>query len=90
MKDVDSSPSGESTPVDSVAARTPLPEGTLAVGGGLLVAGLSSYAFFKVGQEGDDHAGDCHSQRNDSRDHWSTALAEGASVGQSPTHLLFE
>ncbi|MFM8855881.1 MAG: lipopolysaccharide biosynthesis protein [Actinomycetota bacterium] len=51
MKDVDSSPSGESTPVDSEATRTPLPEGTLAVGGGLLVAGLSSYAFFKVGQE---------------------------------------
>lgn len=51
MKDVESSPSGESTPVDSEATRTPLPEGTLAVGGGLLVAGLSSYAFFKVGQE---------------------------------------
>ena len=32
-------------------ARAPLPEGTFAVGGGLLVAGLSSYAFFKVGQE---------------------------------------
>ena len=31
--------------------RIPLPEGTLAVGGGLLVAGISSYAFFKVGQE---------------------------------------
>ncbi len=36
---------------DPSAAKTPLPEGTLAVGGGLLVAGLSSYAFFKVGQE---------------------------------------
>jgi O-antigen/teichoic acid export membrane protein len=32
-------------------SRLPLPEGTLAVGAGLLVAGLSSYAFFKVGQE---------------------------------------
>lgn len=32
------------------ATKTPLPEGTLAVGGGLLIAGLSSYAFFKVGQ----------------------------------------
>lgn len=48
---MDSSPFEESTPVDASAARTPLPEGTLAVGGGLLVAGLSSYAFFKVGQE---------------------------------------
>ena len=35
----------------SKAPRIPLPEGTLAVGGGLLVAGISSYAFFKVGQE---------------------------------------
>ncbi len=31
--------------------RIPLPEGTLPVGLGLLVAGVSSYAFFKVGQE---------------------------------------
>ena len=31
--------------------RAPLPEGTFAVGIGLLIAGLSSYAFFKVGQE---------------------------------------
>ena len=29
----------------------PLPEGTLPVGLGLLIAGISSYAFFKVGQE---------------------------------------
>lgn len=48
-------PGGSSLPivpssVDS-APKTPLPEGTLAVGAGLLVAGLSSYAFFKVGQE---------------------------------------
>ena len=42
---------GDSAPVETAPARTPLPEGTLAVGGGLLVAGLSSYAFFKVGQE---------------------------------------
>ena len=35
----------------TTSARIPLPEGTLAVGGGLLVAGISSYAFFKVGQE---------------------------------------
>lgn len=34
-----------------VASRVPLPEGTIAVGIGLLVAGISSYAFFKVGQE---------------------------------------
>ncbi|MFZ9443587.1 MAG: hypothetical protein ACO276_06620 [Ilumatobacteraceae bacterium] len=32
-------------------SRVPLPEGTIAVGIGLLVAGISSYAFFKVGQE---------------------------------------
>lgn len=51
MEDVDSSPLGDSAPVETAPARTPLPEGTLAVGGGLLVAGLSSYAFFKVGQE---------------------------------------
>ena len=30
--------------------RTPLPEGTFAVGIGLIIAGLSSYLFFKVGQ----------------------------------------
>ena len=35
----------------TTSGRIPLPEGTLAVGGGLLVAGISSYAFFKVGQE---------------------------------------
>lgn len=35
----------------TTSARIPLPEGTLAVGGGLLVAGISSYAFFKMGQE---------------------------------------
>jgi hypothetical protein len=44
-------PSGLPTKNASSEAKTPLPEGTLAVGGGLLVAGLSSYAFFKVGQE---------------------------------------
>ncbi len=31
--------------------RTPLPEGTLPVGIGLLIAGVASYAFFKVGQQ---------------------------------------
>jgi len=30
--------------------RAPLPEGTLPVGAGLLIAGLSSFAFFKLGQ----------------------------------------
>ncbi|MFM1752817.1 MAG: hypothetical protein RL119_1779 [Actinomycetota bacterium] len=44
-------PRGLPTKNASSEAKTPLPEGTLAVGGGLLVAGLSSYAFFKVGQE---------------------------------------
>ncbi|HEY4333591.1 MAG TPA: lipid II flippase MurJ [Ilumatobacteraceae bacterium] len=33
----------------SVLQRLPLPEGTLPVGVGLLVAGVSSYAFFKIG-----------------------------------------
>ncbi len=33
----------------TAAQRLPLPEGTLPVGVGLLVAGVSSYAFFKVG-----------------------------------------
>lgn len=51
MKDVGPNPIELSAPEDASAKRTPLPEGTLAVGCGLLVAGLSSYAFFKVGQE---------------------------------------
>ncbi len=33
------------------SSRAPLPEGTLPVAVGLIVAGLSSYAFFKVGQQ---------------------------------------
>lgn len=33
------------------SARMPLPDGTLPVGLGLLINGISSYAFFKVGQE---------------------------------------
>ncbi|MEO8363821.1 MAG: hypothetical protein ABI570_05505 [Ilumatobacteraceae bacterium] len=33
------------------SSRTPLPEGTAAVGAGLFIAGLSAYAFFKVGQQ---------------------------------------
>ena len=32
-------------------SRTPLPEGTLPVAVGLIIAGISSYAFFKVGQQ---------------------------------------
>jgi O-antigen/teichoic acid export membrane protein len=40
----------ESRSTDSGAlSRLPLPEGTLPVGLGLLVAGVASYAFFKVG-----------------------------------------
>ena len=31
--------------------RTPLPEGTVAVGIGLFVAGISAYVFFKIGQQ---------------------------------------
>ena len=32
-------------------SRTPLPEGTFPVGIGLLISGVASYAFFKVGQQ---------------------------------------
>ena len=35
----------------STGTRTPLPDGTLPVGLGLLINGISSYAFFKIGQE---------------------------------------
>lgn len=35
----------------ATSSRTPLPEGTAAVGAGLFIAGLSAYAFFKVGQQ---------------------------------------
>lgn len=35
----------------AASARLPLPDGTLPVGLGLLINGISSYAFFKVGQE---------------------------------------
>lgn len=40
----------------SALQRLPLPEGTLPVGVGLLIAGISSYAFFKIGAKalGDD------------------------------------
>lgn len=38
------------TEPDRPTNRLPLPEGTLPVGLGLLIAGISSYAFFKVGQ----------------------------------------
>ena len=40
-----SSPVTEPTP-----RRLPLPEGTLPVGLGVVVSGITSYAFFKVGQ----------------------------------------
>ncbi len=33
----------------TATARTPLPEGTLPVAAGLLIAGVATYAFFKVG-----------------------------------------
>ena len=35
----------------SPAVRTVIPEGTLPVGAGLLITGVTSYAFFKVGQQ---------------------------------------
>jgi O-antigen/teichoic acid export membrane protein len=42
----------DTTPVAAARAQTrmPLPEGTLPVGFGLLIAGISSYAFFIVGK----------------------------------------
>lgn len=39
------------TTPSTTSSRTPLPEGTAAVGAGLFIAGLSAYAFFKVGQQ---------------------------------------
>ena len=39
------------TSATASSSRAPLPEGTLPVAIGLLVAGVSSYAFFKVGQQ---------------------------------------
>lgn len=36
---------------DGRATRAPLPEGTISVGIGLLVAGVTIYVFFKLGQE---------------------------------------
>jgi len=40
----------------SALQRLPLPEGTLPVGAGLLIAGISSFAFFRIGKSalGDD------------------------------------
>lgn len=38
-------------PETSSTSRVPLPEGTIPVGIGLLVAGLCSFAFFRVGKE---------------------------------------
>jgi O-antigen/teichoic acid export membrane protein len=43
--------SSSANPVPSTAPRrVPLPEGTLPVGSALLVAGVATYAFFKVGE----------------------------------------
>lgn len=36
---------------ESQQSKTPLPEGTIPVGVGLIVSGVTIYAFFKVGQE---------------------------------------
>jgi O-antigen/teichoic acid export membrane protein len=38
-----------SSPANSALRRVPLPEGTLPVGFALLIAGVATYAFFKVG-----------------------------------------
>ena len=37
------------SPPTAAQTRTPLPEGTIPVGIALLVAGVATYAFFKVG-----------------------------------------
>jgi O-antigen/teichoic acid export membrane protein len=39
-----------SSPPNSASSRVPLPEGTLPVGAALLVAGIATYAFFKIGE----------------------------------------
>ncbi|MDW3216457.1 MAG: hypothetical protein R8G01_20870 [Ilumatobacteraceae bacterium] len=39
-----------SSPATPALRRVPLPEGTLPVGAALLVAGIATYAFFKVGE----------------------------------------
>jgi len=52
-KDKDQSTTAPTTaPTTALGAlqRLPLPEGTLPVGVGLIVAGISSYAFFKIGK----------------------------------------
>ena len=38
------------TPANPALRRAPLPEGTLPVGAALMVAGLATFAFFKVGK----------------------------------------
>ncbi|MFP5487241.1 MAG: hypothetical protein ACLGHQ_02895, partial [Acidimicrobiia bacterium] len=38
-----------SSPAQPALRRVPLPEGTLPVGFALLVAGVATYAFFKIG-----------------------------------------
>ena len=43
-------PSPSAAPQRSLAQRLPLPEGTLPVGLGLLIAGICSFAFFRVGK----------------------------------------
>lgn len=42
--------SGASRPASPAPSKAPLPEGTLPVGAGLIVAGVASFAFFKIGQ----------------------------------------
>jgi O-antigen/teichoic acid export membrane protein len=53
-----SPPSEEYSASRSVMQRLPLPEGTLPVGLGLLISGICSFAFFRVGKFalGDEHA----------------------------------
>ncbi|MGA1704571.1 MAG: hypothetical protein ACO4A1_06570 [Ilumatobacteraceae bacterium] len=41
--------SAEAVPVDASGRRQPLPEGALVVALGLVIGGIATYAFFRVG-----------------------------------------
>ena len=45
------SPTENQTPNSTASSRVAIPEGTVAVGIGLFVAGVSAYVFFKIGQQ---------------------------------------
>ena len=75
---------------DPVKRRAPFPEGTLPVGFALLIAGIASYAFFRVGTSalgGEDEF--ARSRRCGSpRSRWrpgSSCRSSRSSAGRSPT-----